>query len=71
MSVEDDLRAKIRGLEADLQSSERELEAYQVALGDDEDLRDEIKGLRGFIADVRLGIRDLSEYEDVCGRAWT
>lgn len=37
------------------------------ASGADESGADEIKLLRDFIADVRLGIRDLSEFEDVCG----
>jgi hypothetical protein len=33
-----------------------------------DDPADDARTLREFIEDVRLGIRDLSEYEDICGR---
>ena len=66
------LKAEIEKLEAELTDAElerdqarQELEGYQVALGDDEYLHREIKCLRDFIADVRLGIRDLSEYNAI------
>ena len=46
-----------------------ELEMYQMAIADDEWHRREIQTLHEFVADVRLGIRDLGEYEEVWRRA--
>ena len=53
----------------ELQEARYELEGYQLAIRDDEWMKHEIDALREFIADLRLGIRDLSEYEEVCRRA--
>ncbi|HZA18949.1 MAG TPA: hypothetical protein VE645_19065 [Pseudonocardiaceae bacterium] len=47
----------------------RKQEAHRMAIRDNEALIDEIDTLHEFIADVRRGIRDLSEYEEVCRRA--
>lgn len=41
-------------------------EAYMDLEVDLDWLRAEIRTLREFIADVRLGIRDLDEYEAIC-----
>jgi hypothetical protein len=35
-----------------------------------EELEREIRLLRAFVRDVQLGVRDLGEYEDVCGRSY-
>lgn len=60
---------KICELKGELTSTQEELEAYQMAIADDEWHRREIATLHEFVADVRLGIRDLDEYEEVCRRA--
>lgn len=72
-----ELKAEIARLEDELIGAElerdevrTEVESFQVALGDDEYLHREIKCLHDFIADVRLGIRDLDEYEAICGTVY-
>lgn len=73
MSLADDvaaLEAEHEELKRELAETRDELEGYQMALGDDEYLKTEIATFRGFIADVRHGIRDLSEYEEVCHRGY-
>lgn len=47
-----------------------ELEGHQRMFSDEERAKAEVKLLREFIADVRLGIRDLDEYEAICGAVW-
>jgi hypothetical protein len=70
LQLVDELREQLERDAHTEQELRIELEGYQIALSDDECLKCEIKTLRDFIADVRLGLRDLSEYEDICGRAW-
>jgi hypothetical protein len=56
------LQAKVRQLEAKLDDG-----AYEIAGLLDDPAVGEARTLREFIEDLRLGIRDLSEYEDICG----
>lgn len=60
----------VEKLEERTLEAERTAETYLMASQDDEYLQRQIKGLHDFIADVRHGIRDLDEYEAVCGRLW-
>lgn len=80
----DGLRDKVAGLEREVEELGRELaearadasealdalEGYQIAGLEDDALNDEVKGLREFFEDVQRGIRDLSEYDDVCGEVY-
>jgi hypothetical protein len=43
---------------------------YMDVGGESTRLQDEIATLREFIEDVRLGIRDLDEYEAICGQVY-
>jgi predicted RNase H-like nuclease (RuvC/YqgF family) len=61
-----DLEAENEALTAELEETRGTLEHYERAIQDDAALEFEIRGLREFIEDVRLGIRDLDEYERVC-----
>jgi hypothetical protein len=56
------LHAKIRQLNAELEGWTDEVGPFV------DDPTGEACTLREFIDDVRRGIRDLSEYEDICGR---
>lgn len=56
-------------LATELNKTRLELEGYQIAGLNDQWMIQQLDTLREFIADVRLGIRDLSEYEEVCRRA--
>jgi hypothetical protein len=56
------LHAKVQQLNAELEEWTDEVEPFL------DDPAGEARTLREFIEDVRLGIRDLSEYEDICGR---
>ena len=59
------LHAKVRQLQ-------REFEQWTDAVGPLlDDPADDARTLREFIEDVRLGIRDLSEYEDICRRGFS
>jgi hypothetical protein len=69
MSLQD-LKDEIAELKVELASANYELETYERVIGDDTVLHDEIKLLREFIEDVRLGIRDLDEYGAVCNPAY-
>lgn len=66
--------AKLEAENVDLRrqrdEAERSAETYLMATQDDEQLQREITTLRDFINDVRLGIRDLSEYEAICDARW-
>lgn len=57
-------------LEGSRDEAERSAETYLMATQDDEYLRREITTLRDFIADVRFGVRDLDEYEAICGTVY-
>lgn len=60
--------ARIAALEAEVAELTEEIAEWEAtSLMSDPDEPDEATVLRDFIVDVRLGIRDLSEYEDVCG----
>lgn len=56
------LEQRIDDLERECDEMRQQLMWYEY----DTDV-DEARRLRDFIADVRLGIRDLDEYEAVCG----
>lgn len=62
-----DADAEIADLKHQITTLDEELGAWEQAGVEDVAVADEIKTLREFIADVQRGIRDLSEYEDVCG----
>jgi hypothetical protein len=61
-----ELAEDVAKLEKRTEEAEGSAETYFMASQDDERLTREIKLLREFIADVRLGIRDLSEYDAIC-----
>jgi hypothetical protein len=68
LEILDELREAIRH-EAEAARRDRdELEGWQIASMRERFEENEAKTLREFIQDVRLGIRDLSELEDICGR---
>lgn len=59
------LKRQLGALEAECGALSDELE-YERVLGAPNYPKDEIKVLREFIEDVRLGIRGLDEYEMIC-----
>lgn len=65
-----ELEDEVREVRADLLESEREAEMFMLACQGDERAEGELRGIREFFADVRRGIRDLSEYDDVCGEVY-
>lgn len=64
------LKQALADASADLEAAYMQIDTYEQAIGDDEAYIAEIKQLREFIGDLRLGIRSLDEYEDVCGGTW-
>lgn len=61
------LRGKVRTLRGELE----ELDSQGMGFAFESRGRDrEVEALHDFIRDVRLGIRDLDEYEAVCGPAY-
>jgi hypothetical protein len=58
---------EIAKLKTKLAQARAEADAVYDGLAYDGYLESEIRTLREFIDDVRLGIRDLSEYRDICG----
>lgn len=62
-----DAEAEIADLRHQIATLDEELADWEEAGVEDVSVADEIKTLRDFIADVRRGIRELAEYENVCG----
>lgn len=63
------LQSEVDATRASEKEAHDELAGYQIAVLIDQWMIQQLGTLHEFIADVRLGIRDLSEYEEVCRRA--